>query len=97
MNDLDPPHAVPTQREPLRSEHFVLRHSSNAYGETVHLNHHKYPEVQLLGPFNAWAEKHYSVERNESNLLHWLEIAYKKGREDMKQEFRDLLGLGEHR
>jgi hypothetical protein len=76
---------------------YFLYKGSDAYGETVQIRGPGMPMytnfIHLLQPFNEWASKHYNVESEKERLTGLLNAAFNAGREDMRAEFRSILGV----
>lgn len=89
----------------LRSMHFLLYRSENAFGKTLSLAHSGHPALLLHQPYNAWSVKHWDEpphigdsspshrQSNEQMLMLMLEKAYQQGRESLRDELTTLLGI----
>lgn len=79
----------------LRSEHFILTRSQDAFGETLALGHGtiRSQTIHLLQPYNNWAQTHFLSDRNESHLLFMLEEAFRQGQVAARQEIQKAIGL----
>ena len=86
----------PDLPRPDRSQHFTLDFSKDAYGYTVALkeqNHHHFPKIHLLQPFNEWAREHHNLDEDLRALLSLLEFAYEAGQRDAQRAVREALGV----
>lgn len=75
----------------LASDHFRLSIESDAYGDGLRLDGRPHPTLHLLHEFNDHAKQHFNDNSNRETLLFWLELAYEKGRESMRQDIAQLL------